>query len=49
MNETAHKAERIRDVPASCTCTWTWQPRDTRWVRRMINHACRWHNSEVKP
>jgi len=35
----------IRDVPASCSCTWEWrQPQWIgRYVRTIADPDCRWH------
>lgn len=30
-----------RDVPASCSCEWSW--RSIRWVRTSPDPACGWH------
>jgi hypothetical protein len=49
MDEIRHLAERIRDVPASCTCMWKWYPPESRWARRLGDQACKWHTRKVKP
>jgi hypothetical protein len=45
MPEPVTQAEqaRISDVPASCTCTWSWGPPSFRWQRIGIKEDCPWH------
>ena len=44
--------QRIRDVPRSCVCTWSWGPLLLRWVRIDPRPSCPWHSApqpEVQP
>ena len=34
---------RIRDIPASCVCSWEWGPPLYRWLRIGKAPACPWH------
>lgn len=35
--------EWIRDVPASCACSWMWSAEGRRFVRTKIRRGCHWH------
>lgn len=35
--------QRIRDVPRSCTCPWSWGQYALRWVRESTRLDCPWH------
>jgi len=34
---------RISEVPASCTCTWSWGAPQFRWERIGPKEDCPWH------
>ena len=36
--------QRIRDVPVSCICPWTWGQPWLRWVRFSTELGCPWHS-----
>ena len=38
-----HEAARIRDIPRSCTCPWTYDHRAHRWVWDGYREHCPWH------
>ena len=38
-----HVNERIRDVPVSCTCRWSWSRFQIRWLRTWPDAWCPWH------
>jgi hypothetical protein len=33
------------EVPASCTCTWSWGPPSFRWERTGAKEDCPWHKA----
>jgi len=35
--------QRIRDVPTSCVCPWSWGQYALRWVRTSTRLDCPWH------
>jgi hypothetical protein len=35
--------QRIRDVPVSCICPWSWGQYGLRWVRLSTRLDCPWH------
>lgn len=41
-----HPRERIRDVPASCCCTWKWTGRDRKFIHSVFHRDCPWHELE---
>ena len=36
--------QRIRDVPRSCVCPWSWGRPVLRWVRTSTVLGCPWHS-----
>lgn len=41
-----HESERIRDVPASCICTWAWSRYQIKWLRKWPRFECPWHSGQ---
>lgn len=41
--------QRIRDVPRSCVCPWTWGRYALRWVRTSTRLDCPWHTVPPVP
>jgi hypothetical protein len=40
---TAAEYASVRDIPRSCTCTWHYAARTSRWVLARPDPECPWH------
>lgn len=40
---TAQAQAAISEIPASCTCTWSWGSPTWRWERIGVKEDCPWH------